>query len=119
MLRNLAWLAMLAVWVGFVPAVPASAQDWPAKPVRIINPFAPGGATDIIARQMALKGEYDAAGESDGYVLEEIGECLLALDREGEAPPYFRRAYESLSRDTWLVEQEPERLVRLKELGAV
>jgi tripartite-type tricarboxylate transporter receptor subunit TctC len=31
-------------------ALPAIAQEWPAKPVRFIVPYPPGGGTDVIAR---------------------------------------------------------------------
>jgi tetratricopeptide (TPR) repeat protein len=72
---------------------------------------------DALSKQLALKAEYESAGETDGYVFEEIGECLLALNRKEEARPYFAKAYEVLSQDEYLVEQEPDRIARLKELG--
>ena len=76
---------------------------------------------EALSKQMALKAEFEAAGEgdSDGFVYEEIGECLLALDRAQEAQPYFAKTYEILSQDTWLAEKEPMRLARLKDLGTV
>ena len=33
----------------------AFAQAWPAKPVKIIVPYAPGGAVDVVTRKMAAK----------------------------------------------------------------
>jgi len=36
-------------------AAPALAQDWPAKPVRFIVPFPPGGSVDPLARLLSVK----------------------------------------------------------------
>lgn len=73
---------------------------------------------EALTLQQALLAEYKGVGQTDGFVNEEIGECLLALNREEEARPYFTQAHEELSQVDWLVALEPERLARLKQLGS-
>jgi tripartite-type tricarboxylate transporter receptor subunit TctC len=46
-------LTVLVVAIGLAVAARANAADWPAKPVRIIVPFAAGGAADTLGRLYA------------------------------------------------------------------
>ena len=56
-----------------VPFVPASAQDYPTKPIKLIIPYPPGGATDVIGRIVALK------------LSEALGQQLIVDNRAGAA----------------------------------
>ena len=50
------WCALfLALAVAGLSLIPAAAQtqNWPTRPVRIVNTFAPGGAADLLARTVA------------------------------------------------------------------
>ena len=73
---------------------------------------------EALALQQALLAEYQGVGQTDGFVYEELGECLLALGRGDEARPYFAHAYNELSQLDWLAADEPERMARLKLLGS-
>lgn len=51
-MRTFRWLA---VPVALGIAVAAFGQNYPTKPVRIIVPFSPGGATDVVTRIVSLR----------------------------------------------------------------
>jgi tripartite-type tricarboxylate transporter receptor subunit TctC len=51
--RHLLGAAIAAV--GLTTVAPLWAQEWPAKPVRVIVPFPPGGGTDTVARPLTAK----------------------------------------------------------------
>jgi tetratricopeptide (TPR) repeat protein len=77
-----------------------------------------GRVEEALSLQKDLEREIrEAEVETDGYVFEEIAECLLLLGRDDEAKPYFALAYEHLSQDPWLVANQAERLTRLEELS--
>lgn len=48
-------LRSAALLIAGLAIAPAGAQTYPVKPVRIVVPFAPGGATDIVTRVVAQR----------------------------------------------------------------
>ena len=73
---------------------------------------------EALEMQRDLFEQYQAAGRKSGYVYEEIAECLTVMGQEQEAQGWFAAAYEELSKDPRLVDEQ-DRLNRLKELGKV
>jgi tripartite-type tricarboxylate transporter receptor subunit TctC len=64
------------------PAVHAQSGNWPTKPVKLIVPFAAGGATDLVARPWALK-----LGEAFGqqFIIENRGGASGVIGAEAAA----------------------------------
>lgn len=77
-----------------------------------------GRLEEALNKQIELEKWFKETGlDEDGYIYEETGECLLALKKPEDAKPYFKKAYEILSKDIWMAENEKPRLERLRELG--
>ena len=74
-----------AVAATFVAAAPASAQQYPSQPIKIIVSLAPGGVADIVARAFAAK-----LGEQGKTVVVENrtgGAGLIGADAAAKSPP--------------------------------
>ena len=68
MIRHLRLLVLAAL---AIVAEPAAAQEYPARPVKIIVPFAPGGPADLFARQLGQ------------YLSQSLGQSFVIEDRPG------------------------------------
>src|SRR5262249_5247510 len=68
---KLAWLAVVAALLGAIDAPDASADPYPARPIRLVVPFAPGGPADFLARLIGQK------------VGEDLGQQIVIDNRPG------------------------------------
>ncbi len=69
--RNVLSVAALAAWTATVFVGPAVAQDWPNKTVRVIVPFSPGSAVDLVGRAVFEQ------------VSKQIGQSIIIENRGG------------------------------------
>lgn len=64
----------------------ATAQDWPARPIRVVVPYAPGGPADVIARLIAKK-----AGDTLGQTIIVDNKAgaggMIGIDATLKSPP--------------------------------
>jgi tripartite-type tricarboxylate transporter receptor subunit TctC len=67
-------------------AGPAVAQAWPAKSIRMIVPFSPGGATDVVARILAPR-LTEALGQPVVVDNRPGGATAIGIDLVAKAPP--------------------------------
>jgi tripartite-type tricarboxylate transporter receptor subunit TctC len=68
---SLARRALIGGLIALAGVLPAAAQEYPTRPVRIIVPFAPGGSADVFGRYIAQR------------LQESMGQSFVVEDRPG------------------------------------
>jgi tripartite-type tricarboxylate transporter receptor subunit TctC len=104
------FIVLAAVIVISTGAAPGAAQDWPARPVKVIVPYGPGGISDVLARLTAermtkmfgqpfvienrggaggvIGTEYAVRSPNDGYSLYLAGGAQLTVNPLIKKLPY-------------------------------
>jgi tripartite-type tricarboxylate transporter receptor subunit TctC len=79
-------LAAVIVAGSFASSAIVHAQAYPTKPVRVIVPFAPGGGSDITARQFSQK---LSEGLGQQFIVDNRGGAagLIGMEATAKAPP--------------------------------
>ena len=85
-LKTVVKMFMLAVAVTVIPAGGAAAQAYPAKPVRLIVPFPPGGGVDFIGRIIG-KGLGERLGQQVNVDNRPGANAILGLEILKNSPP--------------------------------
>lgn len=99
-------------------AVPLREEQGKAKETRIAK-WAVAKVLRVMGRvdeALAMQQTLAAEEPDEGFINEELGECLLALGKHAEAKPHFAKAYAALALIDWVAEDKP-RIQRLKELS--
>src|SRR5262245_66587921 len=82
---SMAWIVSVIALVVFC-AAPAQAQNYPAKPIHILVPYAPGGITDIASRIVGAK-LTDAWGQQLVVENSPGRNAFIAMTAAPTAPP--------------------------------
>ena len=64
---------MVAVLAGFTSSLAMAQGTWPARPIRLVVPFAPGSSTDITVRRL------------EPHMSKTLGQALVVDNRAGAA----------------------------------
>ena len=54
-MKRIVSAVLLTFGLALAAASPVFAQEWPARPIKVIIPYPPGGQTDIVARWLGEK----------------------------------------------------------------